>query len=263
MNELIALFLQNIDGFMMMMARSIGFAIMFTPFKWAGIDSGMLRMAFVLAISLPVVLFNLSVSSGVGFEEYTTVNTLLIIVKEVFLGFILGWIAAKPLDIAVVAGGIMDSYRNASSGDPDPAGGQITVYSKILFVAAIIQFVMVGGLWLVADFIYKSYQIWPLTELLPAASSPNFAVVFELMGIMLASAAVLAGPLVFAMIISDMFFLFAAKFGKNINTFHLAFTVKSLLALMLLPLNILVFNRIFGNYFLSIYATMDKIKDIF
>ena len=97
-------------------ARPFGFTMLFAAFAWGNISSGVIRMAFSIAIALPL-LANGIPSYGVEELQLAFAATLI---KELFLGAVLGLISSIPLAIAIAGGSILDLYRGALEGGPDP-----------------------------------------------------------------------------------------------------------------------------------------------
>ena len=89
-NELFIAVLELIENYVpwvvLAIARSFGFTMLFAVFAWAKLDSAVLRMAFAVGISLPLL------ANGVpsyGTEELE-LPFFLILVKEIALGAVLG-----------------------------------------------------------------------------------------------------------------------------------------------------------------------------
>ncbi len=223
-------------------ARPFGFSLLFAMFAWAKLDSGILRMAFAIAIALPLLAPGIP-SYGL---EGLSMHFLGTLVKELFIGGVLGLVASIPLAIAIAGGGIVDFYRGTFIGPPDPAGGMSSVYGGIFAVVTLWLFANIGGFQIVTGAIYSSYELWPVNSAFPSFDPGADAMLFMLEKILL-SALILAAPLVVLMFFSDIIHLISAKFGKQINVTHLAFSSKNLLAGLVLPFFLVASIRFFKN----------------
>ena len=228
--ELIELVAQQAPWVALAIARPFGFTIVFYAFAWGHLNSGVLRMAFAFAIAAP------SIASGFPADPVETLETayLLLLLKEVFFGILIGLIASAPLAVAVGAGGIIDIYRGASLGNPDLGGGEATPVANTLVVISLWIFAAVGGFWMVARLLYESYVIWPAVEPLPAFSA-DMGTLWRFAGTIVMSAVILSGPMLALMFFSDIAHLISVKFGKQINVSHMAFSTKNILLAAALP----------------------------
>ncbi len=219
-------------------ARPAGFTLLFAMFAWGRLNSGMMRMAFAMALSLPV--FVASINAGEFHRLAMPVIPTLI--KEVFIGSLLGFFASLPFAIAVSGGAIIDFYRGSFQGNPDPNGGQMTAVTSLFALIALWLFAQMGGFWVVASIIYKSYELWPVHMTFPTFR-PGSKAVMDMIEALALGALILAGPIILILFISDMVHLVSSKFGKQINVTHMAFSTKNLLLALLLPVFSLVVMR--------------------
>ena len=239
-------------------ARPFGLTIIFYAFAWGHLNSGMIRMAFALAIAAP------SIGSGlpIGSVEALPTAFPVLLVKEVFLGGLIGLIASAPLAIALGAGGIIDIYRGSSSGTPDPAGGDATPVATLLTVISLWIFASVGGFWIVARMIYQSYTLWPAPDPLPAFS-PDLTALWAFAGGIALSALVLAGPVLALLFFSDVVHLVSVKFGKQINVSQMAFTSKNLLMAAVLPVFLLYAFRTLKGHEATLGNSLVIVRSLF
>jgi type III secretion protein T len=222
------------------LARPFGFSIMFAMFAWAKLDSAILRMVFALAVALPLF------AQGAPPEalDRSSFDFFAMLIKELFIGAVLGLASSIPLAIALAGGGIVDFYRGAFLGPPDPAGGMTSVYGGVFAVVTLWLFASIGGFQIITSTIYTSYGFWPVQSAFPSFDPGADAMLFLLEKILL-SALILAAPLLILMFFSDIVHLISAKFGKQINVTHLAFSSKNLLAALVLPFFLVASIRFF------------------
>ncbi|MEZ5792465.1 MAG: flagellar biosynthetic protein FliR [Nitratireductor sp.] len=216
-------------------ARPFGFSVFFMAFQWAQVSTGMIRMAFAVALALPALQFD---PEGRAISELS-MPFMAALVKEVAIGGFLGFIASVPLAIAVGAGGILDFYRGATQGSTDPSGGQVTAIASLMAVSSLWIFASIGGFWTVSSIIYTSYAAWPVTSAFPVLTQ-GAGLVIDMVERIITGSLVLCAPVLVILFLSDIVHLVSSKFGKNINVTHMAFSSKALIAVMVLPFFMLV-----------------------
>jgi type III secretion protein T len=237
---------RELDFLVLATALPFGLSLLFAVFAWAHLNSGVLRMVFAIAVALPVFV-PLAGPLSTGVEPSLPFPYVIVLLKELGIGALLGWAGSVPFAIAASSGHIMDGYRGGTSGDSDPTGGQITPFAKLCAVIILSLFAKLGGFWIIVDAIYTSYSIWPIFDPTPIATTFQPRHLLEVLETLVRSALVIAGPIITIMMATDIAFLFSTKFGKQINVSQLAFSVKNTVALMLLP--------IYSTVLIGVYST--------
>ncbi|MEM7291288.1 MAG: flagellar biosynthetic protein FliR [Pseudomonadota bacterium] len=258
LNSVLDLIGDYIPWVILAIARPFGFTLLFAVFAWAKLDSAILRMAFAIGIALPLF--------ANGFPTYgpeqLEIPFLIALIKEILVGAILGLIASIPLAIAMAGGSIIDIYRGGLDSGPDPSGGMGSTYGTLFAVVALWLFANVGGFQIITSTIYSSYALWPLNAPMPEFN-PGADALLQILEKILLGAIVLAGPILVIMFFSDLVHLISAKFGKQINVAHLAFSTKNLLAAMVLPLFLLVVVRLFKDEWSFLFEILNFADGIF
>ncbi len=221
--------------------RPFGMMITFVAFSWAQVQSGPLLMAFAVSIALPV--FSLSSPELPDLIAQASTPVALLLVKEILIGALIGWLVSLPLSTASAAGDIIDTYWGNSNGGSDPTGGQITVTANLFMITSLGLFASIGGFWILTNLLYESYAAWPMTAGIPNISA-GMAPIIGLVSTLIKSALVLAAPILIIMFLSDVLFLVAAKLGKKINITFLTSLTKTLAAIIMLPLFSFVFIQV-------------------
>ncbi len=257
-NLLLEYVAQHAPWVVLAMARPFGLTLIFYALAWGHLNSGIIRMAFALAIAMP------SIGSGLPAAPVETLETpfLLLLAKELLIGVLFGFLASAPLAIANGAGGIIDMYRGSMMGSPDPASGEITVTANLLVVISLWVFAATGGFWMLSAAIYKSYELWPATNAMPNFSVDQRAL-WAFIGNLLLSALVLATPMLALMFFSDMMHLISVKFGKQINITHMAFSSKNLLFAALMPVYLVYVYQVMTGDKDAISSALDLMGSLF
>lgn len=243
--------------FALAVARPLGFAMLFAVFAWGNLNHGMIRMAFAMVLALPA----LSASFGETTLPVLELPIAVALVKEIMIGALLGFIGSLPLAIATSAGSIIDFYRGAMMGQPDPAGGEVMPVATLFAVIALWTFANLGGFWVCSAILYSSYNVWPVQSGFPEFSG-NSGAVMDLIEHLLLGALVLSGPLLLLMFLSDLAHLVSSKFGKQINVTYMAFSSKNILLIAVLPFFLVLAVRAIQDDFGLLNQSLDLLRMI-
>ena len=241
-------------------ARPFGLSIVFFPFAWGHMNSGIIRMAFAIAIAMPIAAP--AFANPTPLLEGLALGFVPTLVKELFVGLVLGAIASVPFAVFLGGGAVIDFYRGGFQGAPDPAGGTVPAYGRLFTVVGLWMFAALGGFWLTTDVIYASYNAYPIAAGFPSLLA-NGAAFLSLLARIALGALVLGGPIILAMFLSDMTFLMSSKFGKSINVTHLAFPMKNLVALVALPFYSFVLIRLVKGELTGGDGTLTIMRQLF
>jgi type III secretion protein T len=217
---------------MILAARPLGFALVFTAFAWAHLNSGLLRIAFGLVLALPAI--HPILGEAPAMVKALPMPAFVMIGKELFIGILLGLIASLPFEALGGAGGIVDSMRGTSTPIGSPVG-EVTPFGQLFMIIGLWLFASLGGFWLVVDVIFESYRLWPPLAVLPRLTLEGAAVVPGLVARFILLALTFAGPLLIVMLATDVILGIAAKVGKRVDVTFLAMSIKTLIAVLLLP----------------------------
>jgi type III secretion protein T len=239
-----ALYKELISAVTLSTARTTGlFAI--TPFLSRGNLTGMVRAAVTLSITIPVIpLVFLSQPPDVA--NGGLVMLLILLVKEVFIGMLLG------LPIAVLswgleaAGSMIDNQRGATMASSlNPATGTQTSPLGILLGQAYVTWLFAaGGFLAMLDALYRSHLLWPAWSFYPNFGPNLPEQMLGLLNAVMRAALVLAGPALIAMFLSEFGLALVGRFAPNLQVFFMAMPIKSAVGILLLLLSLGV---IFGD----------------
>ena len=241
-------------------ARPFGISIVFFPFAWGHLNSGIIRMAFAITIAMPT--FAPAAADPTPLLEALSLGFVPTLVKELFVGLIIGFVASVPFAVFLGGGAVIDFYRGGFQGSPDPSGGTVPAYAKLFTIVGLWMFAALGGFWITADILYASYGAYPIEAGFPSLVDRGAALLGVLARIAL-GALVLGGPIILVMFLSDMTFLMSSKFGKSINVTHLAFPMKNLVALVALPFYAFVLLRLIKSELTGGQGTLVIVRQLF
>lgn len=221
-----------------LLAAALGLARMFAAFMLLPIFSrqvmpGMLRTAVALVFGLcAAVALYPAVKAG----SFEPAHVIALVLKEVAVGFVLGFLLAIPFWALEAVGFLIDNQRGASiAATINPLTGHDTSPLGILFNQAfIVFFLAAGGLTMFLDLIYDSYRQWPVLDWWPQLRADSAQLALAQLDRMVRLAAVLAAPVLVAMFLAELGLALVSRFAPQLPVFLLAMPVKSALAMLML-----------------------------
>ena len=241
------------------MARATGMVMIFPVFVRTGI-TGILRTSVVMAIALPLLPFVLSEIDKAG--EVSAIIVISVILKEGFVGFLLGMALGIPFWGIQSAGDVIDFQRGsigANMVDPSQSN-EASVTGTFLVLVMITLFFVVGGLMIVIETLYQTYQIWPLFDFTPSLSLDSAAALFGLIDQIMRLAFVVAGPLIIAMFLGDAVLAAITRFAPQLNVFVLSMGIKSAIFVALMPLYAVFIFDYIGDAFAPLYDVAEDFR---
>lgn len=213
------------------------------PFLNQNILTGPTRLSIVLIFSIG--MFPESSDMDTNLNNYTI---LLITVKEVLIGFVLGTILSFPFWVFLAFGSIIDNQRGATlSSTIDPANGiDTSEMSNFLNWFACSVYLQNGGLRLVLDSFEKSYEINPVFTI----AFPNIYSVINLVNDCVSRAILLCAPIISMLLFSEIILGLLSRFAPQMNAFSVSLTVKSAVAFIVF---ILYSGRLVTNYIFDMF----------
>ncbi len=204
------------------------------PFLGAKIIPNTARMALILSLAV-VFLPNIIYYSGE--QKITEAAFLIFAIKELFIGFILGYLSALPFYIAQSAGVYIDYMRGSSSlvaqnillqAQSSPIG---TIFNYYLILA----FYTLNGHILFFDTILTSFEVFPVNAYINLAffdfsnyfwqtilTTPEYVFNLSLQ---------LAAPAILAVLMAEAFLGIANRLAPQVQIAFLGMSLKSLLGL--------------------------------
>ena len=207
------------------------------PFLGTKNVPGTIRLMFgvsLVAIFLPQNLLN--AHGEIGFNIFYIGHLL----KEVLIGFILGFLATVPFMIAQMAGSLIDFQRGASSlqvSDPttQTQTGPIGLLCNFVLIAL---FYSLGGPFLYFNSVADSYLLIPADGLFGSAmfslQAPFWKQVVGLAAMMMRISVQLAAPALIGVLLTDLFLGIANRLAPQVQIVFLGIALKSWVGLALM-----------------------------
>ena len=208
------------------------------PFLGTRNIPGTIRILFSLslvALFLPQNL--LVVHAPIPFITAAFIGYFL---KELVIGFILGFLAMIPFLIAQMAGSLVDFQRGASSLQvSDPTTQTQTGPIGLLFNYVLIAlFFTLDGPFLYLNGVADSYRLIPVDGIISATvvdpQNPLWKQAYGLAGMMMNIATQLAAPALIGILLTDLFLGIANRLAPQVQIVFLGIALKSWVGLALM-----------------------------
>ncbi len=196
---------------------------------------GLVRYSVCAALGLVLVPM---LAPSYAALDLGTIALLLLMVKEVFVGLVLGFLVAIPFWIFEAVGFVVDNQRGASLGAViNPATGNDSSPLGILFNQAFLVFFLVGGgFTLMLTMLYDSFRLWDLWSWSPALRMDSVPLMLDQLSRFMRLVLLFASPAIAAMFLAELGLALISRFAPQLQVFFLAMPIKSALALLVLVL---------------------------
>lgn len=168
--------------------------------------------------------------------DFSAAQLMVLMCKEAFIGFVLGFALAIPFWAFEAVGFLIDNQRGASiAATLNPLTGNDSSPLGILFNQAFIVFFLVaGGFTLVLGLLYDSFQLWPVFHWTPTLNPGTVPLLLAQLDRLMTLCMLYAAPVVIAMFLAELGLALVSRFVPQLQVFFLAMPIKSALALLVL-----------------------------
>lgn len=251
MGEL-SLILNNIDLYMLVFARMAGI-ILFNPLLSRNSIPAALRTAIAFGVT---ILITPMVPIPAGYDS-GAIDFLLYFGKEIFIGFLLGYVFNVFYYMLITAGDILDmNFGFAMAKIFDPATNiQSAFTANILNLLFILYFFATNSHLVLIELAVSSYDLFSVgAGGLSLLSAAEFAV--DIFGAVFGLALRLAIPFIAVEFILEISMGILMKLIPQIHVFVIEFQFKILLAILLLYVLANPISVFIDNYILIIFDYM-------
>ena len=184
-----------------------------------------------------------------------------IVIKEVFIGAIMGFCLAIPFWALESAGFFIDNQRGASMASTlNPFSGAETSPLGILFTQAFIALVMTSGLFLlILESLMLTYQAWPVFSYFPQLNQEATSFFLNQFDLIIQLAMWLSAPVIIAMFITEFGIALISRAAPQLNVFILAMPIKSGVAVAILVVYMHTILELSRKHMLSIPELFDSL----
>lgn len=227
MEVLISIFKEYITVYSLALPRIISIFAMLAFMSQQTLGGTLTRNGILLSLALilyPVVSVEVDLLDSLPHGIL-----LLIVIKETFIGVIMGFSVALIFWAIEAVGAFVDNQRGATmASSMDPLSGNQSSPMGTFFINTMTAIFFVTGLFLVfMESVYASYKVWPITSFFP---NLNFDLVLFLLkhfGQIVLLAVLLGAPIIIAMFVAEFGLMLIGRFAPQLNIFFMSMSIKS------------------------------------
>ena len=162
-------------------------------------------------------------------ESFSIYFTAVLVLKEIFIGALIGFCITIPFWALESAGFFIDNQRGASMASAlNPLSGAETSPMGVLFSQAFTAIFMISGLFLLLlKSLFISYATWPVFSYYPQLNSEATLFFLNQFDLIIGLAMWLAAPVVISMFITEFGIALISRSAPQLNVFILAMPIKS------------------------------------
>ncbi|MBY9081899.1 flagellar type III secretion system protein FliR [Paenibacillus sp. HN-1] len=252
--------LQGLPVFMLIFCRITAFFVVVPVFSSRNIP-----MSFKIGLSFFVSLVVFT-ARGTGIVVQEDLNLVLLIVREVLIGLLLGFIGYLMFMMIQTAGSFIDmqiGFAIANVIDP-MTGVSAPLLGNFKYMIALLLFLGMNGHHYLIDAIVSSYNWVPLDNSILSkmmdGSLSDFLIRTFGQAFMLALQ--MSAPLVTALFLTDIGLAFLARTAPQYNVFVIGVPLKIIVGLALLMLLMPTMAVLFQNLFNIMFESMRNLLTI-
>ena len=199
------------------------------PFLGRNVVPRLIRIPIVASFTVILLPFMMENADKIQFN-------LLILLKEVLLGTMVGYGIASVFWAVEAAGSFIDNQRGASMSstlNPMTNSDSLPLGIFLLNTIAWVFFASGGFLTILLIFI-TSYKFWPLWSFVPIINPQIVPLFLDVLDKMMYMALMLASPIILTMFFSELGLALANRFAPQLQVFFLAMPIKSGVAFFIL-----------------------------
>jgi len=246
-DALVALSSQGITLLTLLALCGVRVFVMFTILPATAQDSlpGMARNGVIYVLSSFIAYGQ----PADALEKIQAVGLVALVLKEAFIGLVIGFAASTVFWIAESVGLLVDDlagYNNVQMTNP-LSGQQSTPVSTVLLQLAIVSFYALGGMLMLLGALFESFRWWPLSQLQPDMGAVSESFVIQQSDGMMSAIVKLSAPVMLVLVLVDLAIGFVARAADKLEPSNLSQPIRGVLALLLLALLTSVFIAQFSD----------------
>ena len=207
--------------------------LFFSPiYSQAGLPL-MIKIGLALVISFAVFPI---ISNAQPALPDNMINFIIIVFKELAVGFLIGYVATLAFAAFVMGGGLISSEMGLTMAElVDPlTGDRVSPIAQLLQIVALILFFSINGHHWLINALILSYKTVPITGFIEMGSSVGK--IIDLFNGLFIAAIKIAAPIMIVLGLTVVVAGFLARSTPEINIFLIIFPMKILVGFLLLTI---------------------------
>lgn len=224
--------------------------MLLVPVFASGVLTKTMRVAVAAAFALPVWfgMVQSSIETGGPFAVFS------LIMKEAFIGLLLGFSLAMPFWAINSVGALLDNQRGANAAQQNTPFGEVneSLIGAALQQAMIAFLAVTGGLSALYQLLLTSYRAWPVLSPIPDFNGITVSYFIERFSELCQLAMLYALPLLVIALLVEFCFALMGMFATQLQVSFAAPPVKSLVGIYILVLYLNILLGHGSDYFFRI-----------
>lgn len=247
--------------FAMTMPRLIALFTVFPLLHKKILSGAMIRNGICACLAIFLHPLVMEAKPDAAISIYQTAG---LVIKEAFLGAIMGFVLAIPFWALESAGFFIDNQRGASMASTmNPFSGSETSPMGLLFSQAFIALIMVSGVFLaMLEAVLVTYQAWPVFSYYPKLNLEGAQFFLLQFDLIIQISMWLAAPVIIAMFITEFGIALISRAAPQLNVFILAMPIKSGVAAGILVVYIATILELTQRHMLGTHALFEALGSI-
>jgi len=256
---------QFVDDFiisMLITSPRIASAFVMIPFfSKQMIPGAVVKNGIIFAIVLYLMPIHAEVAKYINLFG---VNGFSIVLKEVFVGMVIGFMVTIPFWAIESVGFFIDNQRGATMASSlNPlTGSQTSPLGILLNQALTTMFFSSGAFLLFIIGLYNSYLVWPLLDYFPTLDLNLINFFIDQITYLLFLTVMLASPIIVAMFMSEFCFALVNRFTPQLNVFILSMSVKSAVGIFLMIFYVQFLFGYLGNELKAVGSAFERTMEV-
>jgi type III secretion protein T len=188
----------------------------------------------------------------------------LLIVKELFIGALFGFMFSSVFWAVSAAGNLIDTKVGSNfAATVDPLQGHETSLTGALLTQLTNWLFMSSGAFtLFLGLLMKSYALWPIPEMLPRAVPLGESLIIDDFASLLALALLLSAPALVVLSLLDLSLGLVNRYAQQLNVFSLTMPLKAWVATWIVLLSLGTFVEVITRHLFANRALLNVLKPL-
>lgn len=189
----------------------------------------------------------------------------LLIVKELFIGLMFGFLFSSAFWAVSAAGNLIDTKVGTNlAAVLDPIQGHQTSLTGELLTQLVAWLFMAGGAFsLFIELLMDSYRVWPVTESLPRLAEAGRELVTGEFSSIMSTTLVLAAPALIVMSLIDLSLGLINRYAQQLNVFSLTLPIKAWVATWMVLLSLGTMLEVVTRQLFQNRGLLEVLKRVF
>jgi type III secretion protein T len=170
--------------------------------------------------------------------SWSTPEWLSYTLKESFIGFVIGYSIGALFWAMESVGALIDNQAGMNNANIfDPFGGhQGGPYAAFVMQLAVVTFVLLGGLPLLAALLYESFTLWPMRSFVPTLGEGYKDLALQGFALEASLVIKLVAPILIVLVVIEMGIGLINRVASELNAFYFSIPIKAVTAALLVAL---------------------------